>query len=645
MECNRDEAIRAREIAERKYAVHDFAGAKKFVLKAHQLFPDLDGISQMLAVLDVHHVAQNKLSSNNEMDWYGILQECPQVEPIAAQSTIKQQYRKLALLLHPDKNKAMGAEAAFKLVSEAFGVLSDKEKRAAHDKQQGLKAKVSQAHTHVSQAKAQGAQTGGTWATTRGVPPPPPPHPSLTFWTACPDCRMQYQYLRIYLNLQLRCQKCNKTFEGKEMQTVPQRRNNSSQQQSTTLNDFSGKGWAAPVPPHSQQQDHNTSVNTKGNLAKGNGFADDGLQPGHSSSATPSGTVPTSKVAGAVNVIEETFLKVKRRRVAAEKEAQRKEKEKETGKRELLQQEKQRQVKLKAQEALTFWTACPDCCAQYEYLQFYLNLQLQCQRCKKTFEAKEMQTVPQRTNNSSRQQSTTLHDFSAKAQAAPIPPPRQQQDHNCSVKTIGNLEKGNGFADGRLQPEHCSSATPLGTVLSSKVAGPASVVEQTFLKVKRRRVEAEKEAQRKEKEKDTEKRELLKQQKQRQVKLKAQEALERMKMKQREAADKEARQKAAEIYGNRSHPQNHKRKDDKGQDKDQEKEDLEDSTVSPDGTISFKARLPSQFSGPRRLLCNHRSAMYNINDIDSEELPRAKRFTLKAPAKDTMKTPGAPPEN
>jgi hypothetical protein len=60
MECNRDEAIRAREIAERKYAVHDF--------------PDLDGISQMLAVLDVHHVAQNKLSSNNEMDWYGILQ-------------------------------------------------------------------------------------------------------------------------------------------------------------------------------------------------------------------------------------------------------------------------------------------------------------------------------------------------------------------------------------------------------------------------------------------------------------------------------------------------------------------------------------------------------------------------------------------
>ncbi len=564
------------------------------------MFPDFNtqkSLCQDLALVVVQ-VFNTNFSENPNPSWS--LEECPQVEPIAAESTIKQQYRKLALLLHPDKNKAMGAEAAFKLVSEAFRVLSDKEKRAAHDKQQGLKAKVSQAHIHVSQAKAQGvqtseAQTGGTRATTRGVPPPPPPHPSLTFWTACPDCRMQYQYLRIHLNLQLRCQKCNKTFEGKEMRTVPQRRNKSSQQKSTNLHDFSGKGWAAPVPPHGRQQDDNTSVNTKGNLAKGNGFADDGLQPGHSSSATPSGTVPTSKVAGAVNVIEETFLKVKRRRVAAEKEAQRKEKEKETEKRELLQQEKQRQVKLKAQEALTFWTACPDCCAQYEYLQFYLNLQLQCQRCKMTFEAKEMQTVPQRTNNSSQQQSTTLHDFSAKGQAASVPPPRQQKDHNCSVKTKGNLEKGNGLADGRLQPGHSSSATPLGTVLSSKVAGPASVVEETFLKVKRRRVEAEKEAQRKEKEKDTEKRELLQQQKQRQVKLKAQEALERMKMKQREAADKEARRKAAEIYGNRSHPQNHKRKDDEGQDKDQEKEDLEDSTLSPDGTMSFKARLPLSF--------------------------------------------------
>ncbi len=73
MECNKEEAVRAREIAERKFAIHDFVGAKKFLIKAQSLFPDLDGVSQMLAVVDVHSVAAVKVGSN-ETDWYGILQ-------------------------------------------------------------------------------------------------------------------------------------------------------------------------------------------------------------------------------------------------------------------------------------------------------------------------------------------------------------------------------------------------------------------------------------------------------------------------------------------------------------------------------------------------------------------------------------------
>lgn len=73
MECNRDEALRAREIAERKFAGQDFVGAKKFVRKAQQLYPPLEGVAQMLAVMDVHSVAQVKVGGN-EMDWYGILQ-------------------------------------------------------------------------------------------------------------------------------------------------------------------------------------------------------------------------------------------------------------------------------------------------------------------------------------------------------------------------------------------------------------------------------------------------------------------------------------------------------------------------------------------------------------------------------------------
>lgn len=42
-------------------------------------------------------------------------------------------HRRLALQLHPDKNRAAGAEEAFKVASKAFDTLSDPQKRAAYD--------------------------------------------------------------------------------------------------------------------------------------------------------------------------------------------------------------------------------------------------------------------------------------------------------------------------------------------------------------------------------------------------------------------------------------------------------------------------------------------------------------------------------
>ena len=56
------------------------------------------------------------------------------VDKNASDDEIKKAYRKMALRYHPDKNKDPGAEDMFKEISEAYEVLSDKDKRAAFDR-------------------------------------------------------------------------------------------------------------------------------------------------------------------------------------------------------------------------------------------------------------------------------------------------------------------------------------------------------------------------------------------------------------------------------------------------------------------------------------------------------------------------------
>jgi hypothetical protein len=226
MECNKEEAFRAKEIAEKKFIEKDISGAKRHALKAQKLYPGLDGLPQFLATLDVYISAEKRI--NGEIDWYGVLG----VQPLADDDTIRKHYRKLALILHPDKNKSVGADGAFKILSEAWTFLSDKAKKNVYDQKRNFSGIYEKIPDRKSSAPTgpngfhnlSNCNNFNTKYQKSATHPQPAGTPHLlkpTFWTVCNSCKIQFEYLRNYLNCNLVCSNCRKPFKALEMPPPP----------------------------------------------------------------------------------------------------------------------------------------------------------------------------------------------------------------------------------------------------------------------------------------------------------------------------------------------------------------------------------------------------------------------------------------
>lgn len=222
----RAEAERLLGIAEKLLLTRDLSGSRDFAILAQETEPLLDGSDQILAVVDVLLAAEKRI--NNHHDWYAILQIDRRSED---QDLIKRQYRRLALLLHPDKNKFPLADQAFKLVVDAWAVFNDHSKKSLYDNELCLFSKVDLSvqqpklpvrrshrpsnkkdhHRNHNSSYGSGASESQEDQRLR----------LSSFWTMCPYCYNLFEYPRVYEGCCLRCQNCRRAFHAALISSLP----------------------------------------------------------------------------------------------------------------------------------------------------------------------------------------------------------------------------------------------------------------------------------------------------------------------------------------------------------------------------------------------------------------------------------------
>ncbi|KAL5209224.1 hypothetical protein ABZP36_004847 [Zizania latifolia] len=192
----RVQAERWLEIAGKLLAARDLVGCKRFAERAVEADPLLPGADELLAVADVLLASQALLPSGHP-DPLSVLQMPPNSNP-GDHAAVSRAFRRLALLLH-QSNPHPGADVAFRLVNDAYAILSDPSRRPP-----------------PSAAGANATHPGS------------PSQPAATaegpeFWTACPFCCYVHQYQRELVGRALSCpnESCRKGFVAAEIPSPP----------------------------------------------------------------------------------------------------------------------------------------------------------------------------------------------------------------------------------------------------------------------------------------------------------------------------------------------------------------------------------------------------------------------------------------
>lgn len=131
----RAEAERWLGIAAKLLTARDFLGSKTFAIRAREADPNNVVSDQILAVVDTVLGGEKRVNSNQQPDWYTVLQ-LPRL--VRDPDLIADHYRRLVMCLNPDRNRFPFADYALQLVIDAWTVLSDPTKKWLFDNELAL---------------------------------------------------------------------------------------------------------------------------------------------------------------------------------------------------------------------------------------------------------------------------------------------------------------------------------------------------------------------------------------------------------------------------------------------------------------------------------------------------------------------------